>query len=223
MAPQTGWRNQPQKTGTERMMMADEADIAKLVKKARAEMGISQPELARRVSRRNPEHPCSQQTVDKIETGKIKFSSFLPAIATELGIPVDRVLRIGHKNGATAAIPGHQLLGERDLPVYAASFGGNGVQTLSVEAVDYVLRPAPLERVKDGYGVLVVDDSMAPEFEAGDRALVNPHLPARPGNTCVFRKSADAGSEVCIRRLRKVSDKGDWLVSEWRGAPADAD
>ena len=186
-------------------MPDDTGDIATLVKRARAAAGISQPELARRVQ-------TSQQTIDKIETGKVRHSSFLPAIAVELGIPVDRVLRI-NKGGVTAAIPGHQLVGDRDLPVYAASYGGSGVQTLSREPVDYV--PAPLERVKDSYGVLVVDDTMAPEFEAGDTALVHPHLPPRAGDTCVFRN--DESGHVCIRRLRRVSEKGDWLVTVWNG------
>src|SRR6516164_6853049 len=115
--------------------MIEPTDIAAVVKRARASKGWSQPELAHRVQ-------TSQQTIDKIETGKVRHSSFLPAIAVELGIPVDRVLRI-NKGGVSAAIPGHQLVGDRDLPVYAASYGGSGVQILSREPVDYVLRPAP--------------------------------------------------------------------------------
>jgi transcriptional regulator with XRE-family HTH domain len=192
------------------MATDDVGEIATLVRKARLARGLSQPQLARLCQ-------TSQQTIDKIETGKVQHSSFLPAIAVELGIPVDRVLRI-NKGGVTAAIPGHQLVGERDLPVYAASYGDSGVQTLSREPVDYVLRPAPLERVKDGYGVLVVDDSMAPEFRAGDTALVNPHLPPRAGDTCVFRRADESGAQhVCLRHLRRISDKGDWLVSLWKG------
>jgi transcriptional regulator with XRE-family HTH domain len=57
-----------------------------MIKGAREAKGLSQPQLAKRVG-------TKQQTIDKIETGKIKHSSFLPAIAVELGIPVARVLR----------------------------------------------------------------------------------------------------------------------------------
>jgi transcriptional regulator with XRE-family HTH domain len=189
--------------------MIEPTDIAAVVKRARASKGWSQPELARRVG-------TSQQTIDKIETGKVKHSSFLPAIAVELGVPLERVLRVRHKSGRVVEIPGHALVSEdRDLPVYAATPGDSGVQVLSSDPVEYVLRPAPLAKVRDGYGVIVADDSMAPEFGSGDIALVNPHLPPRAGDSCVFRTAGqDGNQQVCIKHLRKVTDK-DWHVSEW--------
>src|SRR5215472_547513 len=97
-----------------RWAMADTGDIAAIIKKARALKGISQPELARRVG-------TTQQTIDKIEQGKVRRSSFLAAIALELGVPLDRVMRVGHKGGGVAELAGHALVsGDRDLPVYAA-------------------------------------------------------------------------------------------------------
>ena len=191
-------------------MPNENQSIAAIVKRARAIKGISQPELARRVG-------TSQQTIDKIETGKVQRSSFLAAIALELGVPLDRVLRIGHKVNAVATIPGHTLVsGDRDLPVYAATqVDGGGAQVLSSDPVEYVLRPEPLARVRDGYGLIVVDDSMAPEAQSGDIALVNPHMPARAGDTCVFRSTGQDGAQCsCIKHLRKLTDK-DWHVTEW--------
>jgi transcriptional regulator with XRE-family HTH domain len=196
------------------MMAEDNQSIAAIVKRARAIKGISQPELARRVG-------TSQQTIDKIETGKVQRSSFLAAIALELGVPLDRVLRVRHKSGGVAELAGHTLIsGHRDLPVYAAAaqVDDNGVQVLSSDPVEYVARPEPLARVRDGYGVIVADDSMTPEARSGDIALVNPHLPARVGDTCVFRSGAqDGGMQRCvIKHLRRVTDK-DWHVTEWSG------
>jgi transcriptional regulator with XRE-family HTH domain len=192
--------------------MADNNSIAAIVRAARKNKGWSQPELARRVTAQHPERRLSQQLVDKIETGRVKHSSFLPAIAQELGIPVDRVLRLGHSNGSIAAIPGHQLVAEgRDLPVYAATQRGVGVQVLSAEPVEYVSRPEPLARVRDGYGVMAPDDTMLPQYRAGDIVLINPHMPPRAGDTCVFR-SDDNG--VVIRFLRKVTEE-EWHVTEW--------
>src|SRR6516225_7715371 len=112
--------------------MIEPTDIAAVVKRARASKGWSQPELARRVG-------TTQQTIDKIEAGIVKHSRFLPAIAVELGVSLDRVLRLGHKSGgvAEAEIPGHALVsGDRDLPVYAATQGDSGVQVLSEQPVD---------------------------------------------------------------------------------------
>jgi transcriptional regulator with XRE-family HTH domain len=192
------------------MMAEENQSIAAIMKRARAIKGISQPELARRVG-------TSQQTIDKIENGKVQRSSFMAAIALELDVPLDRVMPVRHKSGGVAEIPGHALVsGDRDLPVYAATQGDSGVRVLSSTPVEYVLRPEPLARVRDGYGVIVADDSMAPEAQSGDIALVNPHLPPRVGDTCVFRSSGDGGARFCIKRLRKVTDK-DWHVSEWSG------
>ena len=192
--------------------MIEPTDIATVVKRARAIKGISQPELARRVG-------TSQQTIDKIETGKVQRSSFLAAIALELGIPLDRVLRGRHKSGGVAPIGGHTLVsGDRDLPVYAATQGDSGAQVLSSDPVEYVLRPEPLARVRDGYGVIVADDSMSPEARSGDVALVNPHVPPRVGDTCVFRSARQEGIQYsCIKHLRRVTEK-DWLVTEWSSA-----
>jgi transcriptional regulator with XRE-family HTH domain len=192
--------------------MIEPTDIATVVKRARAIKGISQPELARRVG-------TSQQTIDKIETGKVQRSSFLAAIALELGIPLDRVLRGRHKSGGVAPIGGHTLVsGDRDLPVYAATQGESGAQVLSSDPVEYVLRPEPLARVRDGYGVIVADDSMSPEARSGDVALVNPHVPPRVGDTCVFRSAnRDGAQNSCIKHLRRVTEK-DWHVTEWSSA-----
>ncbi len=190
-------------------MAEENQSIAAIMKRARAAKGISQPELARRVG-------TSQQTIDKIENGKVQRSSYMAAIALELGVPLDRVLRVRPKSNAVVEIPGHTLVStDRDLPVYAATPGDSGVQVLSSDPVEYVLRPAPLAKVRDGYGVIVADDLMAPQFGSGDIALVNPHLPPRAGDSCVFRSAGqDGNQQVCIKHLRKVTDK-DWHVSEW--------
>jgi hypothetical protein len=73
------------------------------------------------------------------------------------------------------------------------------------------MRPEPLARVRDGYGAMAPDDTMLPQHRAGDIVLVNPHMPARAGDTCVFRSD---DRNVVIRHLRKVTDE-DWHVTEW--------
>lgn len=190
-------------------MMEPDSSIGKIVRAARVQRGWSQPELAKRVG-------TKQQTIEKIELGKIKHSSFLPAIAQELNIAIGTVVR-NSRPLATAleTVPGSQLIGERDLKVYAAVQGGSGTLVLSNEPVEYVARPEPLARVKDGYGVIVIEDSMAPEFRSGDIALVNPHLPPRAGDTCVFRHQAVDGTQTaCIKYLRRATET-NWQVSEW--------
>lgn len=115
----------------------------------------------------------------------------------------------------TEQIPGAQLVGERDLPVFGTSQGGKGAVIVSNDPVDWVARPDPLARVKDGYGIIVPDDTMFPALETGDTLLVNPHLPPKEGNTCIFRsRQPDDTVHLRINFLRRQTTDS-WHVTEW--------
>lgn len=107
------------------------------------------------------------------------------------------------------------VFGGRDLPVFGTAQGGSGALIVTDQAVDYVVRPAPLLRVRDGYGMIVTGDSMSPRVESGDTVLVNPHLPPRNGDTCVFRSHQDDGTVLAIvKRLRRHNDD-TWYVTQF--------
>lgn len=151
-------------------------------------------------------------------------------LARLLNVPEDRLRgaasmsakkssdREGNKappKGVSPLIPGSQLIGERDLPVFASTQGGSGVIIVSNDPVEWVARPDPLARVKDGYGVIVLEDSMSPEFEPGDIALVHPYKPATAGVTCIFKShSPDGTIRAVIKRLRRVTGEA-WHVRQW--------
>lgn len=131
------------------------------------------------------------------------------------------------KKGLAAPMSGTQLsldnyrpipsqFGNVDLPVFGTASGGQGgALVMTGDAVDYVVRPAPLLRVKDGYGMIVTGDSMSPQHENGSTALVNPHLPPRNGDTCVFRNHRDDGTVLAlIKKLRRSTDD-TWYVSQF--------
>lgn len=125
-----------------------------------------------------------------------------------------RMSSTGHNlvDSATLQPP---VLGDRDLPVFGTAQGGSGALIVTDQAVDYVVRPAPLLRVRDGYGMIVTGDSMSPKIENGDTVLVNPHLPPRNGDTCVFRSHQDDGTVLAIvKKLRRFNDK-IWFVSQF--------
>lgn len=106
--------------------------------------------------------------------------------------------------------------GNRDLPVFGTAQGGSGgALIMSNEAVDWVVRPAPLLRVRDGYGMIVTGDSMSPKIENGSTALVNPHLPPRNGDTCVFRSHQDDGTVLAIIKLLRRFNDDTWFVSQY--------
>jgi DNA-binding XRE family transcriptional regulator len=184
--------------------------LGQIIKREREARNMTQTELAKSVG-------TNQQTIDKIEKGIIKRSGFLPTILPKLGIPLTVLV-----NEESATIDrGQHTTSQRmvpalsDLPVHGAVEGGRGALIVSADPVEYVARPAPLMNVRDGYGVLIVEDSMAPEFEPGDVALVHPHLPPKPGETCVFYAEQEDGTTLAIiKRLRRAAPDV-WHVTQW--------
>jgi transcriptional regulator with XRE-family HTH domain len=88
----------------------------------------------------------------------------------------------------------------------------SGCFTIGSDPIDEIERPRSLDRAVAAYALYIADDSMAPEFEYGDVAFVDPrHFPV-PDTTCLFTKKA--GGVGTIRRL-KVTSADVWEVSQW--------
>lgn len=83
-------------------------------------------------------------------------------------------------------IPGADLVGERDLPIFAATAGGAGHMIVTTDVIERVRRPAMLEGVTGAYGILIAGESMVPAYRPGDMALVHPHLQPLVDETHVF-------------------------------------
>lgn len=162
-----------------------------------------------------------QATIDRLERGLTASSKHLPRIAAALEVDIAE-LDDSFAPGAiitprsqTIIVPGNELVGERDFPIYAAVEGGGGTMILSTEAIDIVRRPEPLKMVRNGYGLLVVNTSMIPAYEPGDMALVNPMLPPLP-DTDIILYSDNENGEVhgaIKRHLRSTRDT--WFLRQW--------
>lgn len=112
--------------------------------------------------------------------------------------------------GSTEPIPGSQLVGARDFPIYAAAQGGApGFMIVHTEVMEYVRRPVILEGVPDSYGVLVVGESMIPAYRSGDMALVHPRRPLERGRDVILydhdHRTGDAKS--MIKHLVSFNDR----------------
>ena len=179
-----------------------------IIRGRRKQLGLSQAKLASAVG-------TNQQTIDKIEKDIIKHSRFMARIAHELGLRLEELDPESFPGSPTNVIPGEVLAGARDLPVHASAEGGKGQIIVSSDPVDWVLRPAPLANVRGGYGLIIVGESMVPEFEPGDIALVNPHLPPVPDVTSVFYSEVQEGEvRATVKRLlRAVPDA--WHLRQW--------
>lgn len=120
------------------------------------------------------------------------------------------------KGQKLSIVPGEQLLGTGKMPVYAAAMGGDGHVIVSFDAIDHVKRPAELENVRGGYGLLIHGESMIPAFWPGDMALVNPNLqPARQKNVILYHTPPDGGdAEAIVKQLNGWTEK-EWLLQQY--------
>ncbi|MCC7047175.1 MAG: S24 family peptidase [Alphaproteobacteria bacterium] len=81
---------------------------------------------------------------------------------------------------------------------------------VSSDIVDYVRRPEPLARVRDGYALHMVGESMVPAYEPGDLLLIHTHLPPARGTDVVLYGTDASGHEVVtVKRLVRLTDT-DW-------------
>lgn len=116
----------------------------------------------------------------------------------------------------TPIVPGGELVSAKRMPVYAAAMGGDGHILVSFDQIDEIKRPAELENVKGGYGLLMKGSSMEPAIHEGDMALVNPHLPPMRGaNVILYHTPPDGGdSEAIVKQLLSWNDR-EWTLKQW--------
>ncbi|MGM5033505.1 XRE family transcriptional regulator [Tardiphaga sp. 803_E3_N1_3] len=114
------------------------------------------------------------------------------------------------------AIPGVELVGERDLPIYAAASGGDGHMIVTTDVIERVKRPAMLEGVLGAYGILVVGDSMAKAYRQGDMALIHPNLQPLADEVHVFYDHdprTGEGESMIKNLLSHTADK--WRLEQF--------
>lgn len=116
----------------------------------------------------------------------------------------------------THIVPGSELVSQKRMPVYSAAMGGEGHLIVSFDQIDEIKRPAELENVKGGYGLLIKGTSMVPAINEGDMALVNPHLPPlRGANVILYHTPPEGGdSEAMVKQLVNWTDR-EWLLKQW--------
>lgn len=178
--------------------MLNPKDIGAIIRAAREAKGLSQAQLARAIG-------IKQQSLDSVENGKTARSKFMPEIVAELGLAPEDV-GLPKETAEQGFIPASQILQPgRDFPIYSAVEGGPGEIIRSTDPVDWYPRPSPVAHVKEAYGLFVIGESMVPEFDPGDIALINPILPPLPGKPCIFYTELHGEARATIKRFQRAS------------------
>ena len=118
-------------------------------------------------------------------------------------------------------IPGRDMVGAADFPVYAAAQGGDGHMIVTFDLVDSVKRPWNLEGARNAYALLISGDSMKPAFNHGDMALVHPGLQPARDKVHIFYDHPPFGAsgevEAIIKNLNGWTDK-IWQLEQYNPA-----
>ncbi|ACK81197.1 LexA family transcriptional regulator [Methylorubrum extorquens] len=199
-----------------------------LIREAREARGLSQAKLARAVG-------VSQAIIGKIELKQVETTKALRALVDYLELDPSQFppQAFGVWAGPPAADMARAFTSEPappefaldpaywataaglvgDIPLYAAAEGGAGNILIERDAIGQEKRPHELQGVKNGYAILIVGESMVPEFEPGDTLYINPKLPILPNTSCVFYSNKNEEPTATVKRY--LSDKGDaWLVRQ---------
>lgn len=194
--------------GTGARMNDRAKSVGKRVREAREARDWSQKDLADAIGVR-------QNTIATIETGKTKKSRWVPDIERVLEISLREPEDTLRSNALTRTIPGNKLVGDEDLPLYGSAEAGDGIVVMTTGPIDSVRRPHSLARVKDAYGVIVVGESMVPVLRPGDIALVNPHVPPRPEDPCIFIREEHGEFTATIKEYVGQT-KDYWKVKRYK-------
>lgn len=121
------------------------------------------------------------------------------------------------------SVPGADLVGPVDLPIYASVRGGaiDDSVLVSPEPIDYVKRPEPLARAKNGYGLYIIGDSMEPAFRQGDLALIHPNIPPKAGDEVVVCSQDVNGEHYAIIKLLTKVTATTWHLKQYNPAPGE--
>lgn len=137
------------------------------------------------------------------------FFGLEPAAAFAAQAPAAAVGNVDLRPAAGAnADPDH---GGRDLPVFGSAQGGSDGMTIDDEPIEWMRRPQALEGVVDAFAFYVVGDSMDPRFRHGERLLVHPRRPPRPGEDVllILRGDGEGGREFNAMVKTLVAARGD--------------
>jgi len=175
--------------------------------------GMKQAELARRLSLQLG-RPFDRAAVNKMVKGTRQIADDEEGVILRILGEPERVQDMF----TPQIIPGTELVGALDLPVYAAAQGGDGHLIVTFDPIDYVKRPEPLKSVKGGYGLLITGTSMVPAYRPGDIALMHPHLPpVRDTEVALYHTPPGGEAEAIIKTLVGFNDR-TWTLQQYNPA-----
>jgi len=167
------------------------------VRQRRLEMGLSQPQLAKRVG------TITYQAIQALEGGG--GSKHLVSIARALGVTAEWLQDGQGPPPAKVVMGGGARPSERLKVLGMAQCGPDGWSLWNGDVIDMIERPASLNGVPNAYAVYVVGASMEPRYHPGEVVHIHPGRPVDVGAYVLVQRRAKAGEPplAVIKRLAK--------------------
>ena len=159
--------------------------IGDRVKERRTALGLSQPQLAKKVG------GITYQAIQQLEGGG--GSRHLVPIARALGVTAEW-LQDGVGPSPSKAVPLRPGSADKLRVLGMAECGADGWSLWNGDVIDLIDRPAALVGVPNAYAVYVVGESMAPRYHPGEVVHIHPGRPV------------DVGAYVLVQRRGKQSE-----------------
>lgn len=179
------------------------------VRHYRERLGLSQDELALRVG-------AAQQTIQSLESGKIRKSTFLPHIAKALGVDFDALMFGKQYLKPIITSPASLMATARHVPLFAtrdcervqAYLKGLSAESPSGKwvSMDYSVPFAESGNRLFALKLGLSDEAFQPEFRPGDQLLIDPDAPLQPSDPVVVFK--DGAERLNLNRYRVLSLSG---------------
>ena len=170
--------------------------IGDRVKERRRALGLSQPQLAKKVG------GITYQAIQQLEGGG--GSRHLVGIARALGVTAEW-LQDGHGPAPSKAAPMRPGSADKLKVLGMAECGADGWSLWNGDVIDLIDRPAGLVGVPNAYAVYVVGGSMEPRYHPGEVVHIHPGRPVDVGAYVLVQRRGKQGEAplAVIKRLAK--------------------
>lgn len=189
--------------------------IGARVRHYRERLGLSQDELALQVG-------AAQQTIQSLESGKIRKSTFLPHIAKALGVDFDMLMFGNASAKALFNVPPLFTTTSRRVPLFVTRDCESVLtflqdQTAQSPSGKWVSMDYSLPFAESGCRLFALklslsDEAFQPEFRPGDQIVIDPDAPIQPSDPVIVYKPGT--NRLHLQRYRVLSQSSSGVDYE---------
>ena len=168
------------------------------VKERRRALGLSQPQLAKRVG------GITYQAIQQLEAGG--GSRHLVSIARALGVTAEW-LQDGMGPAPSKPTQARAGAAEKLKVLGMAECGADGWSLWNGDVIDLIDRPAGLAGVPNAYAVYVVGASMEPRYHPGEVVHIHPGRPIDIGAYVLVQRKPKASGEAPLAVIKRLAKR----------------